>query len=148
MRWLAYIDGEFVIGAAISIVVIAIQALTNVLVIKLGRYSSRRMPLPRRKIAVLLLVMGVAGTLLTAAVIVQVAVWAAAYDVLDVIQPKDAFYFAFVNFTTLGYGDLLPAARWRVLGPMTAANGMLMFGWSTAILFAVLSRTLRILRFD
>jgi hypothetical protein len=51
-------------------------------------------------------------------------------------------YFAFVNYTTLGYGDLVPVERWRLIGPMTAMNGVLMFGWSTAVIFEVLRKTM------
>jgi len=54
----------------------------------------------------------------------------------------DLTYFAFVNYTTLGYGDILPVPRWRLLGPMTAMNGVLLFGWSTAVIFEVLRRTI------
>jgi ion channel len=50
----------------------------------------------------------------------------------------DFIYFAFVNYTTLGYGDVTPIERWHLLGPMTAMNGVLLFGWSTAVIFAVL----------
>src|SRR3974390_2628657 len=51
-------------------------------------------------------------------------------------------YFAFGNYTTLGYGDILPVARWRMLGPITALNGVLLIGWSTAVIFEVLRRAL------
>src|SRR5260221_8934287 len=54
----------------------------------------------------------------------------------------DLVYFAFVNCTTLGYGDVVPLERWRLLGPVTAMNGILLFGWSTAVIFEVLRRTL------
>jgi hypothetical protein len=47
-----------------------------------------------------------------------------------------------VNYTTLGYGDVTPLKEWRLLGPMTAMNGILMFGWSTAVLFEVLRKTI------
>jgi hypothetical protein len=50
----------------------------------------------------------------------------------------DWMYFAFVNYTTLGYGDILPTEEWRLLGPITAMNGVLLFGWSTAVMFDVL----------
>jgi Ion channel len=53
-------------------------------------------------------------------------------------EQVDAFYFAFVNYTTLGYGDILPIPRWRILGPMAAMNGILLFGWSTAVIYDVL----------
>ena len=54
---------------------------------------------------------------------------------------SDLLYFAFVNCTTLGYGDITPVQAWRLIGPMTAMNGILMFGWSTAVLFEVLRKT-------
>ena len=54
----------------------------------------------------------------------------------------DFIYFAFVNYTTLGYGDVIPIERWQLLGPMTAMNGVLLFGWSTAVIFAVLRSTM------
>jgi hypothetical protein len=49
-------------------------------------------------------------------------------------------YFAFVNYTTLGYGDVIPVPAWQLLGPMTAMNGVLLFGWSTAVIFEVLRK--------
>jgi hypothetical protein len=54
----------------------------------------------------------------------------------------DLLDFAFVNYTTLGYGDVTPLKEWRLIGPMTAMNGILMFGWSTAVLFEVLRKTI------
>jgi Ion channel len=51
-------------------------------------------------------------------------------------------YLAFVNYTTLGYGDVVPVERWRLIGPITAMNGMIVFGWSTAVIFEVLRRTM------
>ena len=72
-------------------------------------------------------------------------VWSFAYSMVDA-APADAnlVYFAFVNYTTLGYGDVVPVERWRLLGPMTAMNGVLLFGWSTA--FEVLRKALLLLR--
>jgi hypothetical protein len=51
-------------------------------------------------------------------------------------------YFAFLNYTTLGYGDVTPLAKWRLLGPMTAMNGVLMIGWSAALNFEGLIKTI------
>jgi hypothetical protein len=74
---------------------------------------------------------------------IEVMVWSLAYLMFDA-APADAdiVYFAFVNYTTLGYGDILPLEPWRLLGPITAMNGILLFGWSTAVIFEVLRRTL------
>jgi hypothetical protein len=73
----------------------------------------------------------------------EVMIWAVAYSLVDAARPgTSAVYFAFVNYTTLGYGDIIPVERWQLLGPMTAMNGMLLFGWSTAVIFEVLRRTM------
>src|ERR1700755_239160 len=53
-----------------------------------------------------------------------------------------AYYHSAVNYTTLGYGDLLLTPSWRLLGPLEATNGMLMFGVSAAMVFAVIHRLL------
>jgi hypothetical protein len=74
---------------------------------------------------------------------VEVTVWALAYLIFDVAPPGAGLvYFAFVNYTTLGYGDIIPDERWQLLGPMTAMNGVLLFGWSTAVIFEVLRKTM------
>jgi ion channel len=54
-----------------------------------------------------------------------------------------AYYHSAVNYTTLGYGDVLMTPAWRLLGPLEAANGMLMFGVSTALIFAVVQRLIQ-----
>jgi len=82
-------------------------------------------------------------SVLMAAHAVEVFIWALAYLIVGVVPGKAGFvYFAFVNYTTLGYGDILPVERWRLLGPITALNGVLLIGWSTAVIFEVLRRAL------
>jgi hypothetical protein len=49
-----------------------------------------------------------------------------------------ALYHSAVNYTSLGYGDLIMSPSWRLLGPLEAANGALLFGVSTAMVFAVM----------
>jgi hypothetical protein len=73
----------------------------------------------------------------------EVFVWALAYALVNAAPSSaDLVYFAFVNYTTLGYGDIIPVELWRLIGPMTAMNGVLLFGWSTAVIFEVLRRAL------
>ena len=72
----------------------------------------------------------------------EVMVWSLAHALVGAAPAgADPVYFAFVNYTTLGYGDVTPVERWRLLGPITAMNGVLLFGWSTAVIFEVLRRT-------
>jgi polyferredoxin len=83
------------------------------------------------------------GVLLVAHV-AEVTAWSLAYAIVDAAPAgADVLYFAFVNYTTLGYGDVVPVERWRLLGPMAAMNGVLLFGWSTAVIFEVLRQAMR-----
>jgi hypothetical protein len=54
-----------------------------------------------------------------------------------------AFYHSAVNYTTLGYGDLIMTPSWKLLGPLEAADGALMFGVSTAMIFAIAQRLMQ-----
>ncbi len=71
--------------------------------------------------------------------LLEVLLWALAYLWLNAIEGfEKALYFSMVTFTTLGYGEIVLSERWRLLASFEAANGILMFGWSTAIvIFAV-----------
>ena len=71
--------------------------------------------------------------------LLEVLLWASAYLFLDAIEGfEKAVYFSMVTFTTLGYGEIVLDERWRLLASFEAANGIIMFGWSTAIvIFAV-----------
>jgi hypothetical protein len=67
----------------------------------------------------------------------QMVIWAVLFLVLGEFGDfATALYHSAVNFATLGYGDIVMTARWRLLGPLEAANGILMFGVSTAVMTA------------
>ena len=71
--------------------------------------------------------------------LIEIALWAVVFLLCgEFADMGTAYYHSAVNFTTLGYGDMLLSPRWRMLGPMEAGNGMLMFGVSTAMVFAVI----------
>ena len=68
---------------------------------------------------------------------VQMVIWAALFMLLGEFDDfATALYHSGVNFATLGYGDIVMSERWRLLGPLEAANGILMFGVSTAVMTA------------
>jgi len=56
---------------------------------------------------------------------------------------ETAMYFSLTSYTTVGYGDVVLPERWRLLGPIEAAVGILMLGWSTGILVAVIGTIYR-----
>ena len=74
--------------------------------------------------------------------ILEVLLWAAAYMALGEINDLEpAFYFSMVTFTTLGYGDIVLDERWRLLASFEAATGIIMFGWTTALVLAAVQST-------
>ncbi|MGA7914852.1 MAG: ion channel [Candidatus Acidiferrales bacterium] len=79
-----------------------------------------------------------------AAHLVEIAGWAVALICCGEFHAfGTAFYESAMNYTTLGYGDLIMTPSWKLLGPLEAANGMLMFGVSTALIFAVVQRLIQ-----
>ena len=69
------------------------------------------------------------------------SIWAHAYLRVGAIeQLETALYFSMVTFTTLGYGDVTLSPDWRLLASFEAANGIMMFGWTTALIAAVIQR--------
>ena len=131
---------QLLVGVAASICNIIIHALVMAAVIKVTRAETPRLyigaiPLIRIMIATV--------SVLMAAHVTEVGVWSIVYRIVDAVPAdRNLIYFAFVNYTTLGYGDITPVERWHLLGPMTAMNGVLLFGWSTAVIFEVMRRAL------
>ncbi|MGO2132830.1 MAG: ion channel [Halomonas sp.] len=128
-------------GILISLLNIAIHGLLTVFMVRTVHTSLKSThhtrPTPR-----IIVTMVIAASILMGAHFVEIWLWGLAYALLGVTPDAGAdFTFAFVNYTTLGYGDILPVEPWMVMGPMTAMNGVLLFGWSTAVLFQVLSIT-------
>jgi Ion channel len=131
---------QFLLGGAVSLVNIAIHALVMTLVVGVARRVSAREPF--HPSLHLMAVMIPTVSVLMATHAIEVVVWAAAYSAADAAPAGAALvYLAFVNYTTLGYGDVVPVERWQLLGPITAMNGVLLFGWSTAVIFEVLRRS-------
>jgi hypothetical protein len=81
-------------------------------------------------------------TLITAVThLIEIALWAIVYLLCGELATfEKAFYFSAQNYTALGYGDVALSERWRLLGPLEAINGLLLFGVSTAVMFTVLNR--------
>ena len=76
---------------------------------------------------------------LMAAHVIEIAVWAGYYGWVGIETDKAGpFEFAFENYTALGYGDAVPGQGHRLIGPITSLNGLLLIGWSVAIIFEVM----------
>lgn len=85
----------------------------------------------------------VAVLVLMAGHMIQVGLWALLYHFeWDEFRSfRTALYFSLANFTTVGASDLTLPPTHRMVGALESAAGMLMFGWSTALLVRVVQRT-------
>jgi hypothetical protein len=76
--------------------------------------------------------------------LVEIYVWGLFYLWQGCLpDAESAFYFSGVTYTTVGYGDLVLPKPWRMLAPLEALTGTLMFGLSTGLFFALVSRWIR-----
>ncbi len=131
---------QLAVGLLASSGNIVIHSLLMAVLIRVARSHASAMHGSSWRLARL---MAAVVCLLMAAHLAEVATWALVYELVGAARKEaDTLYFAFVNYTTLGYGDVIPVERWRLLGPFTAMNGILLFGWSTAVIFEVLRRAL------
>jgi hypothetical protein len=86
-------------------------------------------------------VMGLVTGIIATAHLTQIALWSVAFLLCGQVSTfETAFCLSAQNFTAFGYGDVKLSERWRLLGPLEATNGLLFFGLSTAVLFAIMSQ--------
>jgi voltage-gated potassium channel Kch len=72
---------------------------------------------------------------------VEIWLYASAYSLLGAAADfETALYFSTVTFASLGYGDIVLSRDWRLFGAIEAANGVILFAWSTAFLLSVMAR--------
>jgi hypothetical protein len=130
---------QVILGTAVSLGNIVIHATVMIVILRCRAEIKAILPSSRPALS-LVVMMVVAISILMAGHFSQILVWSITYALVGAAPSgADYLYFAFVNYTTLGYGDVVPVRRWYLLGPMTAMNGVLLFGWSTAVIFHVLT---------
>jgi hypothetical protein len=132
---------QFLVGGGVSLLNIAIHALVMTVVVRVARARGAENKSHPSLFLIGIMIPTVSVLMVTHTV--EVIAWALVYSIVGAAPAgSDLVYFAFVNYATLGYGDVVPLERWRLLGPLTAMNGALLFGWSTAVIFEVLRRAL------
>jgi hypothetical protein len=131
------------VGASAVVCTIFIHALTLITLVHFFRHERR---LGRAGASFWIDIAIVARAILFALVahLIEIAVWAVLFVICgEFSEFGTAYYHSAVNYTTLGYGDVIMTPSWRLLGPLEAANGALMFGVSTAMIFAVIQRLIQ-----
>jgi Ion channel len=133
--------GQVAVGGAIFALCVAFHASAMVVIV---RVLQPRLARTGESVALVSTMVAVVCTLALAH-FAEVGLWAAGMAMVGAVGPEEGpLYFAFVSYTSLGYGDVVIATReWRLLGPAAAMNGLLLSGWSTAVIFHVLADTLR-----
>lgn len=131
------------LGLLATIVCLALQVVVSVLAVRyFARVAKRPLgPAPRSAIflefSILMLTLMLGN-------IVQAAFWALIYMALGAFQDfETALYFSGLTFTSLGYGDVVLNGRVRLIAPLQAANGLMMFGITTGLFIAAFQRAVK-----
>jgi len=130
-------------GLGMMVLTIIIHALFMVAGVKAARWRRSRFGDVGKEMvrAVLLSVLTVWMFL---AIVLEAWLWALLYLFHPLVSTlsdlETAFYFSMVTFTTLGYGDVVLTGQWRTLASIQAANGVIIFGWTTALIFYFIQR--------
>lgn len=129
-----------------SITVIISMSIQVVFVVMMIRYLIRVMGNENLKVRAPgfvfeIIVISMVLLMLFAGHMAQISIWAMLFINMGEFEDfLTAFYHSAVNFSSLGYGDIVMSERWRLLGALEAANGVLMFGLSTGTILSVMNR--------
>lgn len=134
---------NLLLATATTVMCLAIQSVfIHGLLLVLVRLDRRQGP--RLAAVPVLASFGAALFVLLAGNLVQSAIWAVVFVACGEFPGfAPAFYHSLVNFTTLGYGDVVMSEEHRLLGALEALNGVLMLGLSSGVLFTLLGRIMR-----
>jgi hypothetical protein len=133
--WIPLIVGIGVV--AVSILIHATAVVASLHFVRRERRHGR----VGRGFGIDLSLVGAGAMIALMAHLVAIAVWALCFMLCGEFQALGlALYHSAVNYTSLGYGDVVMSPAWKLLGPLEAADGLLMFGISTAMLFELVRR--------
>lgn len=123
----------------LTLLTVAIHSAATLCVITF--FASRHRDTPNPPIRVVA-GMAILVTFLLFVHLVEAGVWGAAYFWSEYFSElSTAFYFSLTSFTTVGYGDVVLEPGSRILGPIESVVGVLMMGWSTAVIVHVVIKT-------
>jgi hypothetical protein len=131
------------VGVATTVCTIIVHGLILALIVTVVRRDLLRGRIGVRHWANFLFVTN-ATLLALAGHLVEIGLWALSLLLCgEFSNLAEAFYYSAANYTTLGDGTIVISARWRLMGPLEASDGMLMFGLSTAMIFGVIQRLIQ-----
>ncbi|MEX0347677.1 MAG: ion channel [Rhizobiaceae bacterium] len=128
------IAGTFIVALTVGIHTFGLIGVTHAMswLVDKFRMQGRR----SRVVAMITVVFGIFVVLM-----VEVFLWAIGYQVVGAFSDfETSLYFSATTFSTLGIGDIVPPAEWRLAAAIEGINGFLLIGWSTAYLVAASTR--------
>jgi hypothetical protein len=135
-------NGALIIGIAMILACLVIQCVALAVVLR-QMQSLEQSRLSFRSWPGAVLVLSVVTIIILAGNLTQIALWASLFVYLGEFNDfMTAFYHSVVNFSTLGYGDMVMSEKNRLLGALEALNGVLMIGLSTGTMFVVVNEML------
>ncbi|MDX1723814.1 MAG: potassium channel family protein [Pseudomonas sp.] len=131
---------NLLVGLPVMLLCLVMEAIFVTLCLRYYASHYKRFKTSGRRhktLALDILLLGMVMLLMLLGNFAQMLIWAALFMLIGEFEVfASALYHSAVNFATLGYGDIVMSERWRLLGPLEAANGILMFGVSTAVMTA------------
>ena len=128
------------LGLGTFVLTLCVQLVPTAILIGIATSKHPR-SLTRPSIWANFLLFQVMSLLMALAHLADIVLWALLYCLCGEFADFDvAFYHSAMNYSSLGYGDIVMSIRWRLLGPLEAMNGIVMFGLSTALMFALMMR--------
>ena len=129
---------QLLAGAVVSLINFAIHGIITGAIVVATRHTAH-VTSEKGMFVRLFALLTITMVALMCAHVVEIAVWAGYYVMIGItVKGVTLFEFAFENYTALGYGDAVPSQGTRLMGPITALNGLLLIGWSVAVIFEVM----------
>jgi voltage-gated potassium channel Kch len=132
-----------IFSIVITLITIVIHALGTSSMIRFifNKIDLDTTPIHRKQI---LFALSFSATSLILLHFAEIILWALTFMMIPEIARlsnfQEAVYFSSITYTTVGYGDITLEGRWRLLCGFEAMNGILLFGWSSAVFFSIIQR--------
>lgn len=131
---------NLIIGVITLLICIIIQSIAIVLSFRELIMFEKRNDINNISFVKTILILAFSTLVIFIGNIIQISIWALIfYEFNEFSIFSEAFYHSTVNFSTLGYGDIVMSDDRKLLGALEAVNGVIMFGLSTGFLYAVLN---------
>ena len=134
-------SGDWAWSLPLIAITVVIHVFGLALIMDEVGYFLSRIADRRRFAPIFALVMSVTITLATLLHAIEGAVWAGAYRLLGAMPDnRSAMLYSLGAMTTYGHENLALPHQWQLMGTLEALDGMLLFGLTTAFLFAMIRR--------